>query len=362
MDDAIYQDELRNFIREILPIVIPEDGVNDFGPIHDKFLTTESMATWTKAFTHPSVEPNIDENYEVLELLGDRNMTAAFVIYLYEIYNRQITESELSELNRAYLSTKMQSKLSVFLGLPGFLISEEKELLIQNPKIQEDLLESFAGALLVLGNKLIGNTYGYLMVYNLVVYLFSNVDIDFSQTLGDVKTQVKEIIENLPYGNARDVNSMIRTTTTKDADGENYYTSVITVPKEVREHYNSLHPQSKIPDTPIAKTEGKLKAESEKAAFAQALIYLNKIFPRETILRFNRSIRLDPDLLEAVNERRKELGYMELQVVRARDDFPVFQLIGLRPDGRKDIILTNKRTNQSSDQQQENLLRNFVEI
>ena len=65
--------------------------------------------------------------------------------------------------------------------------------------IKEDVLEAFVGGLFMAGQLLIGPTAGYTLVQNFIDYIFSNIKLDMRLLLGNPKNQIKEIFEKMDW-------------------------------------------------------------------------------------------------------------------------------------------------------------------
>src|SRR5690606_8950252 len=128
------------YVRQTLSKILDSNTVNTL-------LSKENMQQyWIPAFTHRSYDPTPDRNYEKLEYWGDSALKLSFRNYLALNYP-QFNESELSNLSNHYMSTEEQASLSDQLGLPKYL----RSYVAVTRGIQEDLLESFYGALYSIG-------------------------------------------------------------------------------------------------------------------------------------------------------------------------------------------------------------------
>lgn len=160
--------------------------------------SNESMLTklsnselWEVAFTHETFNPNPGENYEILEKIGDAAMKLAFTEYLYDRVEG-IDESEISELQTFYLSKIEQARLSNKLNLSDHLLIVIKKSI----NTSEDILESFFGALFLSGNQ-IKPAYGYLLCFNMIVFLFDDIELLDDEKTNVAVTQLKELLESI---------------------------------------------------------------------------------------------------------------------------------------------------------------------
>jgi dsRNA-specific ribonuclease len=177
-----YDKRLKIFIRSLLSNL--ESNEKLLNQLIDSNL-------WEIAFTHETFNPNVGENYEILEKIGDAAMKLAFIEYLYERIEG-IDESEISELQIFYLSKVEQSKLSNKLKLSDFVLIEIKKTI----HTAEDILESFFGALFLTGNN-IKPAYGYLLCFNMIVYLFDDIELLDDEKTNVAITQLKELLESI---------------------------------------------------------------------------------------------------------------------------------------------------------------------
>ena len=185
--------ELQQQIYSIIaPLIIP-DGIGSPEAHRKNILTPEngSMQIWIAAFTHTSWDRNINQNYERIEYIGDRALKTVFAKYLYNKFPG-INEDQLSKLDVYYMSKFRQSQISQELGLPEWLRAHDGTTDIG---VKEDLFESLFGAVMMIGDKIIGSDAGLVMTYNLISRISDELKIDFSNAMGDDKTQVKEILE-----------------------------------------------------------------------------------------------------------------------------------------------------------------------
>jgi len=166
------------YLRQTLSKILDSNTVNTV-------LSKENMQQyWIPAFTHRSYDPTPDRNYEKLEYWGDSALKLSFRNYLALNYP-QFNESELSNLSNHYMSTEEQASLSDQLGLPKYL----RSYVAVTRGIQEDLLESFYGALYSIG--------GMDLVDSVTTYLYTSVYVDPQYSLGSFTTRVQQALQGL---------------------------------------------------------------------------------------------------------------------------------------------------------------------
>jgi dsRNA-specific ribonuclease len=139
--NGVFLKEFYNYILEILKIIVPKNKEK----LIPYILNKQTMKDyWIKAFTHFTTEPDVNENYESLEKLGDKVLKFSFMEY----YMDRFPYAEPGELNNAEQFTQSNSeqiKLGKSMGVLNWAQIEEP--LRINQKINEDILEAFAGAL-----------------------------------------------------------------------------------------------------------------------------------------------------------------------------------------------------------------------
>lgn len=133
--------EFYNYILEILKIIVPANKERMIPYIINKQTFKD---VWLRAFTHFTIKPDVTENYEALEHIGDRAMKHAFIDYYYERYPSS-TPGELNDASQKTQSDEEQAELGYKMGLMNWVCLDD--VLQSNMKLNEDLLESFAGAL-----------------------------------------------------------------------------------------------------------------------------------------------------------------------------------------------------------------------
>ena len=103
------------------------------------------LTLFDEAFTHKNTACGY--SYERLEFLGDSVASCVLTGY---IFRRFVKEDEgfLSRLRSHLISGKLYAEVSRQIGLPGWLrLSPEQESVRLRPSAQEDVFESFIGAM-----------------------------------------------------------------------------------------------------------------------------------------------------------------------------------------------------------------------
>lgn len=133
-------------------------------------LSEPGMLLFQKAFTHASIQQR--DNYEVLEILGDKLVAATFVRYLYDRYPYISSSGIYTLLVTRYLDNAHFAKITTDLGFDQFIRINVK----LTQKIKADVFEAFLGALSLAGD-LIAPGYGFILVDQFTKPLFDRMDI-----------------------------------------------------------------------------------------------------------------------------------------------------------------------------------------
>ena len=185
-EELKWKQNLREFLRTLLtPAFVKK-------PEHlEKILTPDAMNRWTIAFTEKSYNEKLGENYEQLEALGDKALDFVFYQYVLERYPN-MTEHQLTQLKKNYISKDYQGPLATKLGLVKWIRVLHQHI---NLDIREDVFESFFGALVMNCTKLISRGTGELYSYNFILLIFN--EIPDLRPEEDAKTQVLQTFEKL---------------------------------------------------------------------------------------------------------------------------------------------------------------------
>lgn len=163
-----------------------------------KMLTDESsMELYAAAFTSELVDP--DNNYQVLEQIGDLTGNKFIVNYMYERFPQlDYTEGVkvVARLRINYGAKQSFSEIARKLGFWPF-ISATNDLRQRKMKsLLEDVFEAFLGATerILDRKKRVG--VGYAIVYDILATIFDEMDISLRyEDLYDAKTRLKELFD-----------------------------------------------------------------------------------------------------------------------------------------------------------------------
>lgn len=155
--------QFRKFIQNFLVFTVEPDH----DPRRD-MTTPEFMRYWINAFTHETYDAQ--NNYEILEFLGDEDLSGAFKPYLYH-HHKIDSEHIITNLKNYYLSEKYQPFIAKTLHFDRWIrIHPDVPL---TDKILEDVLEACFGALQIIARKLyLQDRTKYLYPQELVLRFF----------------------------------------------------------------------------------------------------------------------------------------------------------------------------------------------
>ena len=235
----IQSEPLYQFLIELLSKIANKEDVA-------KMLKPSGYKVFRKAFTHASID--INENYEVLELLGDAKLDAAFKDFLYFKFPSVSSPQIFTILDTFFLSKSYLAQLSDKYHLSDYIITKEP-LTIDD---KEDLFESFLGALFVVGDKEIQRHMGDVYVTEFVHKVFEKEDVqveDFAKYKSFVSV-LKETYDRKAWGSVRYIE--------KSIPGFGFFVSVIK------------------DGVTIGKGEDKIIKNAREQASEKALKYLEK--------------------------------------------------------------------------------------
>jgi len=175
--------------------------------IKDKYkqvlVTDYALSMFQTAFIAKSVFPQ--QNYEVLEFLGDSASNHAVVAYFYNSYPqlRCLSGSGVATLSRLKIKHTSSESFAKFATQCGFLpyIKASREELENPEKTQhllEDVFEAFIGATYDILLKHFG-MHGVCnqIIYDFISYILNQQEISFDlDELYDAKTRLKELFDN----------------------------------------------------------------------------------------------------------------------------------------------------------------------
>ena len=317
--------ELQSFLNVLLTAIIK--NANE----RYRYIDAAAMKIWVLAFTHETFSPS--DNYEDLEFLGDAVLKAVFPKYLMKRLPH-LHKGEYTELNVAYMSKIMQAKLARDMGLSNYIRVKGIDRAILN--LETDVFESFFGALDTISDSITPGL-GFANCYNMIVHIFSTVEIDETKGRGSAKTQTIQIFVRFDLPKPVEMYD--------DSDKYNVKFSVSLTP----EHINFLNSYGvNIRDRTIGRGEAPTKKEAEFEAYNQALQLLANSYGITTEWAEEaKQVRdfSDPSIspfVQAADTRLKKEGFSTMYFFIPRKTVTpkgaVVQLVGVRPNGQHEVL------------------------
>ncbi len=201
----VHKPDINKFRQFIFNLITERGNINESAA--QSLLDEKGLERFKMAFTHSSIVG--ETSYEFFEMLGDRSVNKAIIWYMHRRFP-EIEKNEKAAMYMTQLKIKYENKRN-FGAWARKLYFEEyiqytelsyvegkyiKRVRV-NDSMLEDAFESFCGILEDLIDSRIGVGVGYGIVYNIVTSLLDEeyITTDLSQ-LVDVKTQIKELLEN----------------------------------------------------------------------------------------------------------------------------------------------------------------------
>lgn len=268
--------DANSFKNFIFDLITKRGNINESTAL--KLLDEDGINRVKIAFTHPSMIG--EKNYEFFEMLGDRSVNKAIIWYMHrrfpEIEYNEKAPMYMTELKKRYENKRNFGMWAKKLGFEPFLMYTElsyvegksiKKVRI-NDSMLEDVFESFCGVLEDLIDSRVSIGVGYGVIYNIITTLLDEeyITTDLSR-LVDVKTQIKEIIENAEvkkYGSSAVYNTI-------QTEGKKFITTLtISFTSSPSPKYNGNLTQV------FKSFESFKKIDTENEAAKQAINWLNK--------------------------------------------------------------------------------------
>lgn len=315
--------------------------------IVDKLILNEEL--WYKTFTHETFNPNIGENYEELEKVGDQSAALAFIHYIYKRIEG-VTASEIGEYKAFYLSKAEQSAISINLGIPEWI----RTPLNKTIHIFEDVLEAFFGALFLSGEE-VRPGLGYSLCFNFTVFLYDKVEFEEEATHGKSKTQLKEYLEKHGLHDAEE-----------DWQKDKVGTGGIVKLGFTENDFRILRENGiNLKDRFVAQSRGNTKSLAVNAAskaFLEKIVQLKdtKTWKEFELKRKKVNPELELLLSKALIKANKQ-GYSDLTIKHGTTGTRglYVQLIGIKENGRMDIFDT--MSGQRLPDMKKNILIKYLE-
>jgi len=315
---------LQLFLDNLLTPIIPDLDTRYL------YLSAPMMVIWARAFTHETFSPS--DNYEDLEFRGDAVLKGVFPKYLMKRLP-YLHKGEYTELNVAYMSKIMQAQLSRSLGFPEFIRLTGIDKAILN--IETDVFESFFGALDTVSDMIVDG-FGFTNVYNMIVHIFSDVEIDESKGRGSAKTQVIQMFVRFDLPKPIEY--------TDELDKYNIVFTVSLTPQ----HIQFLHSYGvTIHDLIIGVGQAPTKADASFKAYTEAL---NTLAEHGITTEWAEEAKqakdfMDPSVAPYVPDATARLSlegfntmYFFIPRKTVTPKGAVVQLVGIRPNGNHEVL------------------------
>lgn len=144
--------EFQAYLSFILSKFITDKEGNPLKDLINQLLSGVNMPIWIKAFTDKMVYPDSSQNYEMLETIGDSILKYVFTLELPEMLKKSdipVTNNSITQVRLQYTSGTGTTDFMIEFGKSMKFKNWMRTSLIDTPedKVNEDLTESFIGAL-----------------------------------------------------------------------------------------------------------------------------------------------------------------------------------------------------------------------
>jgi len=193
---GIYFAERGLIFKDFLKNILKKTGVRK--ELIDILTEDSSMLIYNNAFTSDSVD--MDNNYQILEQIGDLTGNKFISNYMYErfpLLDRTEGVQVVARLRINYGAKESFSEFARSLGFFDFITATNELRKSNNMKdLLEDVFEAFLGATerILDRRKRVG--VGYAVVYDILGTIFDNIEISLRyEDMYDPKTRLKELLE-----------------------------------------------------------------------------------------------------------------------------------------------------------------------
>lgn len=334
------------------------------------------LLIWRLAFTHESENPDTLSNYDQLEAIGDKHLSAAFKEFTRSKYPR-ISDDELNEYTSRYMSEEFQVPMGMKLHFLEWVIMDRN--FKPSEKICEDIFESFCGALVTIGDKIMGGV-GYLLVRNIIRGIFGTFEYDPNLKYGKAITILSQGFRSHRWGdNVQQDISLV--TERRERKGEVIWSATYRLTnigfKTYVESELSLLPRPKpLPSDFTGITvsaTGKTVDEAKEKASNETLDAINQLgITTENIVShdlrrvyFYRSNKTYHDLVEAAYRKAGTKNITKLFVKKIKnidDEDNHYMLVGVGDDliNRKMMPLDSFAKNSKKEEDFTKMLESYI--
>ena len=150
-----------------------------------------------RAFTHPSLKPSVEENYQVLEFLGDSILDFIVAERLMEL-NPHWNEGTLTKVRAQIVSAQPLSDAIGRVRLTEFMqfgVGESRRKIYENDSIKCDLFESIVGAIYLDNGMADAKTFVLTMLDKAIKYSSPQEDMDAKSKLNEYATKHSKTVD-----------------------------------------------------------------------------------------------------------------------------------------------------------------------
>ena len=332
--------KLKNFQAYIKSVLIHITGTAGMELVNE-MISPKNMEIWTQAITHESIDLNA--NFETLETYGDNLLAYSMSQYLRKRFP-DIQAQGLTEYKSRYMSKEFQGKFTKQMKLTSWIKAEETYI---GNKIEEDVFESFSGALLTISNSILEGL-GPIYVLNFLTLVLSDTEFDRKWLLGKPKTQLQQrgnmlkILKNEIFDEDEDEDEDGKKEKMKGGisdrsykNGTGYTTNIILSDELISFLKKNLNREF-VRDFKDAESFGVTKDNSVDNAWKKAYDILEKNgYTEEFTTRYVEKRMfddLDKNLVEEVKEKLKTMNYDHLSFRKPKNARDAMMFIGKKGD------------------------------
>lgn len=333
--------DLINYLKvNIVPLMLAPNTPNQ-EIIIQKLLSPPTYPYWTSCFMHSSMNPNVGENYEILEKIGDRLMGSDFVIMVNKL-DPTLTQDILSLTAVKFLSKAKQKEKSDELGL----INHVNIVQDWSASISEDLLEALFGCAFKIGEEVLGKGEGYLLCANLLVNIYKKERFDFNYK--DSVTKIKEIFEKMHWSADEQFkpDEIEEYIVNKDPTIPSNQRAILTLKltRKAIDYITKVLHTNLVNGGILSVKTGSNKKQIKSIAYQEALDNLSKWYGVTSETATKESEKEDEELVnaESITNRMTIERMVKLIFTRPTKGLnnQYVQLIGVDENGRKHILVT----------------------
>ena len=264
-------EKYQTYVRSVLKYITGNGG----DELIEEMTTPENMEIWVEAITHESY--NLTANFERLETYGDNVLGYEMTQYLRKRFP-DITPQGLTEYKSRYMSKEFQGIFTNDMKLTSWILVDETHI---SRKIQEDVFESFSGALLTIANNILEGL-GPIYVLNFITLVLSDIKFNKEMYYGKPITQIQQrggkvgLIPAVNYddGNKKGVAKTYGATSSVSENKDDTYTAIINITDELI-NFLVIHFKRNFSEE-LTRAVGNTGAEAIEKAWDNALVILNK--------------------------------------------------------------------------------------